>query len=43
MRFYFLDLIHHPEKLPQALQEMETQYRSANRSQSNPPSHAATK
>jgi len=43
MRFYFLDLVHHPEKLPQAIEEMEAAFRSANKAQSNPPSRSDTK
>ena len=36
MRFYFLDLIHHPERLPQAIDEMKAQFRSANKVPSPP-------
>jgi len=38
MRFYFLDLLHHPEKLPQAIEGMEAAFRPSNKAQSNPPS-----
>jgi len=34
MRFYFLDLIHHPDELPRAIAEMEEQYRAANEAKS---------
>ncbi len=37
MRSIFLDLIHHPEKLPQAMQEMQARFSSANKSETHPP------
>jgi dolichyl-phosphate-mannose-protein mannosyltransferase len=36
MRSFFLDIIHHPEKLPQAWEEMQARFKSMNKSQSNP-------
>jgi hypothetical protein len=39
-RGFFLDLILHPEKLPQAMDEMRTKFTSANKAQSSPPSNA---
>jgi 4-amino-4-deoxy-L-arabinose transferase-like glycosyltransferase len=38
MRGLFLDLIHHPEKLPQAMQEMQARFSSSNRSVTHSPS-----
>jgi hypothetical protein len=39
-RGFFLDLILHPEKLPQAMDEMRIKFTSANKAQSSPPSNA---
>jgi 4-amino-4-deoxy-L-arabinose transferase-like glycosyltransferase len=36
MRFFFIDLIRNPEKLPQAIQEMQDRFRSGNKARSNP-------
>jgi hypothetical protein len=36
MRMYFLHYIHHPEKLPEAMKEMEETYREARKSGSKP-------
>jgi 4-amino-4-deoxy-L-arabinose transferase-like glycosyltransferase len=43
MRSYFLDIIHHPEKLPHATEEMEAGIRAANQAKSNPSSPANAK
>jgi len=40
---YFLDLIHHPEKLPQAMEEMQARFRSSSKAQSHPPSPSDAK
>ena len=42
IRSFFLDLNHHPEKLPQAMEEMRAKFGSSNKAQSNPatPSNA---
>jgi 4-amino-4-deoxy-L-arabinose transferase-like glycosyltransferase len=37
LRAFFLDLIHHPEKLPQAMEEMQAKFNSSNKAQSPPP------
>jgi len=37
LRVFFMDLNHHPEKLPQAVAEMQTRFRSSNQSQSQVP------
>ena len=36
MRSFFLDIIHHPGKLPQAWEEMQARFKSMNKPQSNP-------
>jgi len=36
MRSFFLDIIHNPEKLPQAWEEMQARFKSMNKSQSSP-------
>ena len=42
IRGFFLDLNHHPEKLPQAMEEMQARFKSSNKAQSSPqgPSNA---
>ena len=42
IRSFFLDLNHHPEKLPQAMEEMQARFNSSNKAQSSPqrPSNA---
>ena len=37
IRSFFLDLIHHPERLPQAMQEMQARFRSSDKSETHPP------
>src|SRR2546422_321841 len=36
MRVFFLDLIHHPEKLPQAIEEMQARFSSSNKPETHP-------
>jgi Dolichyl-phosphate-mannose-protein mannosyltransferase len=36
MRIFFLNIIHDPDKLPQAMEEMLARFKSANKSQSSP-------
>jgi Dolichyl-phosphate-mannose-protein mannosyltransferase len=36
MRGFFLDIIHNPERLPRAMEEMMARFKSANKSQSSP-------
>jgi 4-amino-4-deoxy-L-arabinose transferase-like glycosyltransferase len=43
MRVVFLDLIHHPEKLPQAMQEMQARFNSSNKAGSHAPSPSEAK
>jgi hypothetical protein len=43
MRVIFLDLIRHPEKLPQAMEEMQARFSSSNKAQSSPPSPSNAK
>jgi len=43
IRFYFLDVIHHPEQLPQAIEEMEARFGSASKAQSDAPSQSDAK
>jgi hypothetical protein len=38
MRGFFLDLIRHPDKLPQAMQEMQDRFSSSNKSEPRTPS-----
>jgi hypothetical protein len=38
IRVFFLNVIRHPEKLPQAMQEMQARFSSSNKSPSRPPS-----
>jgi Dolichyl-phosphate-mannose-protein mannosyltransferase len=38
LQVFFLDLIRHPEKLPQAVQEIQAKFSSANKSQTSAPS-----
>jgi hypothetical protein len=38
IRSFFLDLNHHPEKLPQAMEEMQARFTSANKKETQPPS-----
>jgi len=42
IRSFFLDLNHHPEKLPQAMEEIQARFNSSNKAQSSPqpPSNA---
>jgi 4-amino-4-deoxy-L-arabinose transferase-like glycosyltransferase len=40
VRGFFLDLTLHPERLPQAMEEMRAKFTSANKGQSSPPSNA---
>jgi hypothetical protein len=42
LQVFFLDLIRHPEKLPQAMQEMQAKFNSANKSGANAPSGSKT-
>jgi 4-amino-4-deoxy-L-arabinose transferase-like glycosyltransferase len=37
IRGFFLDLIHHPERLPQGMEEMQARFSSSNKSQTHPP------
>jgi 4-amino-4-deoxy-L-arabinose transferase-like glycosyltransferase len=37
MRIFFLNIVHDPDKLPQAMDEMVARFKSANKSQSSPP------
>jgi hypothetical protein len=37
IRVFFLNVIRHPEKLPQAMQEMQARFSSSNKSPSRPP------
>src|SRR3989449_321719 len=43
IRVFFLDLIRHPEKLPQAIEEMQARFSSSNKAQSHPPSPSNAK
>jgi len=43
IRSYFLDLIHHPEKLPQAVKEMQARFSSSSQAQSHSPSPSNAK
>ena len=43
MRVLFLDVIRHPEKLPQAMQEMQARFSSSNKSGSRPPPQSNAK
>jgi hypothetical protein len=36
IRSFFLNVIHQPEKLPQALEEIQARFRSMNKPQSSP-------
>ncbi len=36
IRSFFLDLNHHPEKLPQAMEEMQARFKSSNKAQASP-------
>jgi 4-amino-4-deoxy-L-arabinose transferase-like glycosyltransferase len=40
LRVFFLDVTLHPERLPQAMEEMRAKFTSANKAQSSPPSNA---
>ena len=36
IRSFFLDIIHHPENIPQAWKEMEARFKAMNKPKSNP-------
>ena len=40
---FFLDLIHHPEKLPHAMEEMQARFSSSSKTQPPPPSPSSAK
>jgi Dolichyl-phosphate-mannose-protein mannosyltransferase len=37
MRGFFLDLVHHPESLPKAMQEMQARFKSQDKTETHPP------
>jgi dolichyl-phosphate-mannose-protein mannosyltransferase len=43
LRAFFLDVIHHPEKLPKAMEEMQAKFNSSSGAQSHPPSPSNAK
>jgi 4-amino-4-deoxy-L-arabinose transferase-like glycosyltransferase len=43
LRAFFLDVTHHPDKLPQAMEEMQAKFQSATKPQSSPPSPTSGK
>lgn len=43
IQVFLLDLIHHPEKLPQAMEEIQAKFGSSNKAQSNPASPSNAK
>jgi hypothetical protein len=43
LRTFFLDLNHHPENLPHAIEEMQAKFRSSNKAQSQAPAPSNAK
>jgi hypothetical protein len=42
IRSFFLDVIRHPERLPQAIEEIQAKFSSSNKSGANAPSGSKT-